>query len=742
MINNQSHPVRFSIRWLLAVVVLTISLNLDAAPKHPDLSTLTQIESQLASTTNSNDSIKLLYDLYDVLSEDIGLKDSIMERRINALEKLLATGRRAGNTTVTLDAIRNLSNIFKADKGKQSRLMKITRSLPESDEQKETLAFIRLTRNIWGASALIDRPIEERTENLRLALQDHQHSIDKGNNDIYDQFENLLNLVVYGASMLQPEQISSYLNELDSLILLTRSSDASLANLYYTQAAQLYSQIEEYDKAIESDRHLLDIISQLEEKATNMGRDYKNYALFKFIIYRRMLSNYPALDQDEVDDLYKKTIEIGESPRITKLPQYQLDYARAMYAMAKKQYAKAIELFKHMFESFPNFKKRPAMVLQYLKAAEAVGNQSALIEAQKLYIDVLKTQAKVALDNEYGRLAINFNLDAIKLKNRQLEDRNKMLKAEATHKEAIESHRWTVFVMSTAGGALALILLIVIISFRRQRKLNMELKKANERLRNERDAMHQTQTELTVARDRARAADRQKTEFIHSISHEVSEPVKAIVGYTQLIVDAIEGPRRQYLNRFIEIVEANTLILQRLVNDVLDAAELENSRTTISVQNVSVNATLSLLADTYRPRLPEELKLIVEPVKIISNNPNDSGTIDTDPQRLEQILNNILNNAVKFTEKGAITIESTIDRPNNLLTISVSDTGPGIPAGKEEKCFERFEKLGRYTQGTGLGLHVSRLLARMLGGDITVDKSYTNGARFIVSIPTRLSKKK
>ncbi|MDE6397628.1 MAG: hypothetical protein K2K84_10185, partial [Muribaculaceae bacterium] len=306
----------------------------------------------------------------------------------------------------------------------------------------------------------------------------------------------------------------------------------------------------------------------------------------------------------------------------------------AMYAMAKKKYAKAVEIFRRMFESFPNFKRRPAMVQQFLKAAEAVGNQSAIIEAQKLYIDVLKNQAKVAIDNEYGRLAINFNLDAIKMKNRQLEDRNLMLKAEATHKEAVESHRWTVFFMSTVGGALAIILLIVIISFRRQRKLNQQLKKVNERLRNERDAMHQTQTELTIARDRARAADRQKTEFIHSISHEVSEPVKAIVGYTQLIVDAIEGPRRQYLNRFVEIVEANTLILQRLVNDVLDAAELENSRTTIAVQNVSVNSTLTLLADTYIPHLPENLKIVVEPVKIISNNPKDYVTVYTDHTRL------------------------------------------------------------------------------------------------------------
>ncbi|MDE6397290.1 MAG: hypothetical protein K2K84_08460, partial [Muribaculaceae bacterium] len=265
--------------WLLPAFVLFAALSLHAG-KQPDLNTLSKVEDELKQATNATDSIRLLYNIFDILSDDIGITDSLLERRINALEKLRTTAQRAGNTGVMLDAIRNMSNLYKADKSNQSRLMDITRNLPASDEQKETMAFIRLTRNTWGASALIDRPIEERTENLRLALQDHQQSIDDGVSDTYDQFENLMNLVVYGSSMLQPEQISSYLNELDSLILLTRSSDASLANLYYTQAAQLYSQIGKYENAVESDKHLLDIIKQLEEKATNMGREYKDYSMF------------------------------------------------------------------------------------------------------------------------------------------------------------------------------------------------------------------------------------------------------------------------------------------------------------------------------------------------------------------------------------------------------------------------------------------------------------------------------
>ena len=115
--------------------------------------------------------------------------------------------------------------------------------------------------------------------------------------------------------------------------------------------------------------------------------------------------------------------------------------------------------------------------------------------------------------------------------------------------------------------------------------------------------------------------------------------------------------------------------------------------------------------------------------------PVESLVIKTDVQRLQQVLINLLSNAAKFTPAGSIKLSFFIDKQNNQLQFSVTDTGCGIPADKCDKVFERFEKLNEYSQGTGLGLAISRLIVEKLGGKIWVDKNYAEGARFVFTHP-------
>ena len=107
----------------------------------------------------------------------------------------------------------------------------------------------------------------------------------------------------------------------------------------------------------------------------------------------------------------------------------------------------------------------------------------------------------------------------------------------------------------------------------------------------------------------------------------------------------------------------------------------------------------------------------------------------TDPQRVHQILLNLLTNAAKFTPKGSITLAYSVDSEKETVTFSVTDTGIGIKADKKDLIFERFVKLDKETQGAGLGLTISRLLARILGGDVILDTTYTKGARFLLILP-------
>lgn len=129
-------------------------------------------------------------------------------------------------------------------------------------------------------------------------------------------------------------------------------------------------------------------------------------------------------------------------------------------------------------------------------------------------------------------------------------------------------------------------------------------------------------------------------------------------------------------------------------------------------------------------------RLLKPDVKLIFANADDQDLIiNTDPQRLEQILRNLLSNALKFTYKGFVRLGYTINKNTSQVIINVTDSGPGIPAGKEELIFERFEKLGSHLPGNGLGLCVARMFTELLNGRLYLDTTYTSGARFILEIP-------
>ena len=125
-------------------------------------------------------------------------------------------------------------------------------------------------------------------------------------------------------------------------------------------------------------------------------------------------------------------------------------------------------------------------------------------------------------------------------------------------------------------------------------------------------------------------------------------------------------------------------------------------------------------------------------VEYVFRTPCEEFILETDVQRLQQILINLLSNANKFTEQGSITLGIEIHKEQDCVYFSVTDTGRGIPEDKQKKVFERFEKLDEYVQGTGLGLAICKLTITMMGGDIWVDGDYKEGARFVVCHPLHL----
>ncbi|WP_293714804.1 HAMP domain-containing sensor histidine kinase [uncultured Parabacteroides sp.] len=221
-------------------------------------------------------------------------------------------------------------------------------------------------------------------------------------------------------------------------------------------------------------------------------------------------------------------------------------------------------------------------------------------------------------------------------------------------------------------------------------------------------------------------ASQAKTTFIANISHEVRTPLNAIVGFASLLSDS--SCTEDEKGEFSSIISNNTELLLNLVNDVLCLSQIEAGNLSFSVSPVCLVDCCRNSIETIRHRVTEGVSLTFTPE-------DPSLQLNTDPLRLQQLLVNLLINAVKFTEAGEINLSFHCDREKNVVDLVVTDTGCGIPADKAALIFKRFEKIDEYKQGTGLGLSICQAIAKALGGSIRVDLNYTQGARFIFTHP-------
>lgn len=232
--------------------------------------------------------------------------------------------------------------------------------------------------------------------------------------------------------------------------------------------------------------------------------------------------------------------------------------------------------------------------------------------------------------------------------------------------------------------------------------------------------------ELLVAKEKAEESNRLKTAFLANMSHEIRTPLNAIVGFSSVLVSDDSSPAEKA--QYCDIIQKNSDLLLHLINDILDISRMESGKIKFVWEECDVvELCQTALSTAEYGRKTSALFLFETPVASL--------VIKTDAQRLKQVLINLLSNAAKFTPSGSIKLAIAIDKQHQQLELSVSDTGCGIPSDKNDRVFERFEKLNEYSQGTGLGLAISRLIVENLGGKIWVDKDYTEGARFVFTHP-------
>lgn len=662
----------------------------------------------LARTTTARDSVPILYDLLDL---------SRYSDRAVAGERLLATARRGASRSVQFDIMRRLAAIYANGGSKVDRIIPLINevaAMPQSPEQRTTLTFLRVERVAARVNSL---PESDR----QVYIQEMLRNRGVETADPYDRIEMLFMLCKYLQNNILSEQLSRYLDELGALLHEQPYQSKPLENLYYTQASLIYTVSGQHEKAIEACRKLLEIVNDLESEAIEKGYRYRNYDTMRYIILRRMLNNYQSLTDEEIEQTYDAIKQLTEQDPDVYNAFNSVQRPTIYYLMAKKRYPEALAIIKKQVNNPDNRIYLNHLYQYMIEAAEAVGDKDALLLALKESNRLMQNSLDLRASDRSRELDIIDDLTITR-------NHNIGLQKQQQQQERL-FHRRTITLVSTGAGLLLVAIIILLILLARARKLSAKIKDTNETLTTERDNLRQMQKEILEARDHARKADQHKTEFVNNMSHEIRTPLNAIVECAHLIVDNVDESKQQYLKRYAKTIDVSADMLNAIVTDVLEIATSDNSEVLIQKKPASVNAIGNFVVESMRKHCKDG----VEMTYVNANDPDTS--ITTDARRVEQVLINLLSNAAKFTDEGHIRLSYWLD-PESTLTFAVEDTGCGIPAGKEEIIFNRFEKLSSLVPGTGLGLNICRTMAKRLGGSVRVDTSYPGpGARFLFTIP-------
>lgn len=690
--------------FIISAIALLVPLRA-ASAKFNRKSEIERQRAILEQARTPADSLAPLFNLYDLIvtadRNDIGFQ-------------LMHTARRAGDTAIALDIIRNLANNNMRNDSILSGLLAEAKQYTESSDRRQTVTFIRLMRN--NALFKYSTP-DVKTESLH-NLMEKLEGIPSDN--LYDRLVMLHAVCATMADFPEDDFLQRYVDQLNELVEQLPASDLALKNFFYVNAAISYTRNRENQRAIYYDQKLLQIINELEVRNRKSGRIFKSYDPNRYIIYTRLLENAEGLTSSEVEEFYKKAMETVENDPRASHTYKNSPLPTVYYNLYHKNYRKVLGLLQqHVETEHLTFRQLPLMRIM-TEAAVKTGDNAALLKLYPRYVEMLRQYINARSNEKHNVLEVVYDLNQVKAENIRLE--------EERQDEMRRNWRRRAVLMAVA---LATLLVFVIILYRARRKaqrLAESLEESNKDLEAQKRNLLDAQQQTARARDQAIRADQLKTDFINNMSHEVKAPLEALREYAYLLAESTDDHKKKYLMQFADLLMLNADLVTTIVNDVLQLSELHTTSVKIEKKRIYAGPVCEAVVETVKGRVHHGVEMIFRPLQ-------PDILVNTDRHRLVQILINLLQNAAKFTEEGSVTIYYRRSDDGRNIEFIVEDTGIGVQPENAERIFERFVKLSSDSQGIGVGLTISRMLARLMDGDITVDQSYSAGARFILTLP-------
>ncbi len=366
-------------------------------------------------------------------------------------------------------------------------------------------------------------------------------------------------------------------------------------------------------------------------------------------------------------------------------------YINAKYHLAKKDYPGALAEYDRLLNQTP-----VSVSYQYMQLLQERANILALMGRME---EACLAYEKINIQKD--------SLDALKYA-QQINELHTMYQVD--QKEIENQFKQKEITRKSIAGTLLLLLLIVFFIFR--------FRKENQRLIT-------SQQELEKTKKQVENSIRTKSLFLSNMSHEIRTPLNALSGFSSILTEeSVDNETRQQCN---SIIQQNSELLLKLINDVIDLSSLELGQLKFKFKEYDAVTICRNVID-----MVEKIKQTNANVQFTTSL--ESLEIVTDSSRLQQLLINLLINATKFTPQGLIILELQ-KQDEDTAIFSVMDTGCGIPLEKQAKIFNRFEKLNENAQGTGLGLSICQLIIEQMGGKIWIDSEYKEGARFVFTHP-------
>lgn len=625
------------------------------------------LQNRLRNTKTPADSVRILYDIYDLSSE---------KAKPAVGKDIYIVAKRAGNVKAQLDILRMNSNYYNDEKD-LIRLQQLALSQPRSREQMETALFLKM-RILSRTTRHLSQ--EEQIRRLSKLIQQIKNTPTKKQHP-YDRLYNLYAVTCYLRHNSDSKLMTQYLDTLVSLVQKPDYQLYALHNMVYSEAARIYTDSRMYPQAIAADRHLLKVIDKLENLYHSRGRKYRDFAISRYVVYRRMLRNYKGLTPAEIEDLYKKVQQLAaKNPDIAddmRLPSS----VQAYYLMARNKYAEAIPLIKESLEIEKSLPRVRQLYEMLQTAARQTGDSATLLSSMSAYSDIVQKLDSVNAAEKYKELQVAYDVNS-------LQERYSRIQLEKAQNESA-SLRQQMLIALGAWLVVAALLVVLLVYWSRYRtNLN-----------------HLSDFAKRIARQRNILKDNRFSEY----DDVACEPEKLL--------------QTRDTRKLMRSILSDILYMSALGHDVR-----QRNITTISMQRI-LNETERLNA---RHR-SEDCSLHI-------NMPEKDFNITTDPECLVYILTHICDFAQSHSDKCDAEIDIMRLDDSKAFHIRVEHSGNRIVRGCEHSLFRNFVDWDEISTREDSATFICRLIAFLQQCTISYNPHVAGPPQLILTVPVNMNK--